>query len=821
MNSVRPTPTSFSLRGREDELHTLRTRLQAYGADRQGGSVLLLGVKGVGKSMLLQASARLAESEIRARVYVGAAEAGVSAFESLLLARLNLTPDVDAGTRETRLRAVLSQVFDDRRVGELAALMGPRLGLNLARGPLAASANPALPSDEHLGDTELGVWRRFFAADAAADKARPLVLVLDGLHESSPSERALVEGIANAGDVLVLGAATAFPGDDRRRPSSTVMQLGPLAGPAARAFVSDRIGHCDDSDLLDELHAAVREFAGGHPGLIAEALELYEGLGVVERGPVLTTIVPEKLAGGGVAVSAEKAAEYRLYKLRPEVQQVLGWAAALGTVFWSRALVTTCRYAEGREGGAWGERATRIEQRVAQALDKAVSVGVLLRLGAGSDRTDVEYAFRGTHERAYLLDKMSSEVRAGVARAYAEYLSQSPTTHTHEDSLRSLAEAREAAGDLRRAGESFAMAADVSRARGSLSRAVELQSEAIRCFAGAPGADAELAAALEKQLDSLVATRSFELVLKVAEDLLDVSFRLVRPCSAAFALARQGRAHRELGQPQLAMRCYNDACELFRSDGDPRGEASMLDELGRLAWMEGDATRARIQLESSLAIRRALGDARLVAMSAHNLGLVARDTGDTARAADYFSEAMRLRREAGELAQASASLVAFARARVALGDASGASRALEEMAGIFHGMSDVNVLAPVRLLAGDMAALRTDWALAHGLYKEAERMATELGDRRLSAEVRAGLTRATMALDDPRAAHALALDGVSRARQWGDPLALASALRLLAEVQSLRGEQADALSASAEAEALESGAPRGFHPILSMPPTAR
>ncbi len=812
LSSALPT----ALRGRESELEILRARVRRYGDEGKGGALLIRGVKGVGKSVLLLAVAQLAESEIRARVLRGSRSAGCGVLESLLLARLGLGHESGAVEREEKLRGLLAQTFEDRRVGELASLMGVRLGLVTA---YAASGHQGPAASQT--DAEIALWKRFFTAENNADRTRPLVLILDDLGASPADERALVEGIAAGGEVLVLGAATAFPGDDRVRAEDTVMQLGPLSDKASRAFLMDQLGHCPDSDLVDELHGALQEFAGGHPGLMLEALSMYERLGVVERGPIVTQIVPEKLTVGGVAVSAEQAAEYSLFKFRPDVQQVLGWAAALGTVFWSRALVTTCRYAEGRQGNSWTECAARIESRVNRALAEGVDAGVLLRMGAGADGGDAEYAFRGTHERTFLLKQMSVEVRTGVARAYAEYLSQATMTHTHEDSLRTLAEARETAGDLRRAGEAFAMAADVARARGSLARAVDMQSEAIRCFGVAAGADGELAGALEKQLDYLVATRSFEMVLRVAEELLDVSFRLVRRGSAAFALARKGRALRELGQPEQSQRAYNDACELFRADGDPRGEASVLDELGRLAWLRGDTLQATAQLESSLAIRRALGDSRLIAMSAHNLGLVARDLGQHTRAADYFGEALRLRRESGELPLASASLVGLARCHMALGDLVGASRVVEEAKSIYTSVVDAPLLAPVRLLVADLAASRQDWIMAHGAYKDAERLATELGDMRLSAEVRAGLVSTTLALGDSSAAYALSLDGVMRARQWGDPSALAGALRLLAEVQSVRGEQSDAANAAREAEVLFASAAPPHSALLSIPPTGR
>ena len=807
------------LRGREVEAEALRARLRDYASRGVGGGILLVGVKGVGKTSLLAHVEDMAKSEISARV-VKSTLAGRS-LEAWLLGRLGLGADADAREREARLREVLTDVFDDRRVGDVAAVLGRRMGLTAVRSSLRElHAEPN--ADQY--ETELAVWRRFVAADAAKNKSKPLVLIFDDLGAYPDDERALVEGLAAAGNVLVVSSATAFPSDDKPRASDAVFRLGPLSGRAAREVVADRIGHCPDTELLGELQAAVQDYAGGHPGLIEQALRTYEKLGVVEKGPVLTHIVPEKLVAGAVAMSPETAAEYRLYKLRPDVQEVLGWAAALGSVFWSRAVITACRHAEGRRGESWGERARSVESRVARALDVGVRSGVLLQMGENSKGgdSDVEYAFRGNHERQILLRHMSAAARARVALAHAEYMSGESSTHTHEDSLRALADARKLSGDHRRAGEAFAIAAEVAKARGALARAVDAQAEAIKCFSEASGADGELGAALEKQLDLLVATRSFELVIRTAEELLDVSFRLVRRASAAFALARKGRAYRELGQARAASDAYREACELFRAEGDARGEASMLDELGRIAWLEGDTAAATTMLDASLAIRRALGESRLIAMSSHNLGLVAKDRGEYGKAAEYFQEALRARRDVGEIAQASASLIGLVRARMAAGELQLAVRAVDEVSSLYAGVTDTAIVAPVRALAADLAAAQSDWALAHGLYKDAERLAAELGDTRLAAEVRGGLVRATLALGDARASYELALDGVARARQWGDPSALAGALRLLADVHGARGDHSEAERALGEANVLEAASPtRAQMAMMSMPPTGR
>ena len=186
MTSVASLSLPTTLRGRESELEILGARLRKYAETGVGGALLIRGVKGAGKSALLDKVADLATQEIRARVLRGTGTLDCTSFASLLLARLSLSSEASAVERETKLRALLSQTFEDRRVEELVALMGVRLGIPIAR-PDAKEAY-ALGNTTTI-ETEVAIWRRFFGAELSADRTRPLVLILDNLGASPPAER--------------------------------------------------------------------------------------------------------------------------------------------------------------------------------------------------------------------------------------------------------------------------------------------------------------------------------------------------------------------------------------------------------------------------------------------------------------------------------------------------------------------------------------------------------------------------------------------------------------------------------------------------------
>ena len=78
---------------------------------------------------------------------------------------------------------------------------------------------------------------------------------------------------------------------------------------------------------------------------------------------------------------------------------------------------------------------------------------------------------------------------------------------------------------------------------------------------------------------------------------------------------------------------YEEGLALCRELSDQGGSARSLNNLGSVAYMQGDYARARVLLEEGLAVHRDLGYKRGIANSLNNLGNVAYAQGDHARAA--------------------------------------------------------------------------------------------------------------------------------------------------------------------------------------------
>jgi DNA-binding CsgD family transcriptional regulator len=115
------------------------------------------------------------------------------------------------------------------------------------------------------------------------------------------------------------------------------------------------------------------------------------------------------------------------------------------------------------------------------------------------------------------------------------------------------------------------------------------------------------------------------------------------------------RALQNLGNVALYQADYEQAeailqegLGLYRKVGDDTGTAAVLTSLAVLARNRGDLARARALGEESLTIKRSLGDARNTAVSLNNLARVARDQMAWAEAADMCAESAKLFAEVGD-----------------------------------------------------------------------------------------------------------------------------------------------------------------------------
>lgn len=153
------------------------------------------------------------------------------------------------------------------------------------------------------------------------------------------------------------------------------------------------------------------------------------------------------------------------------------------------------------------------------------------------------------------------------------------------------------------------------------------------------------------------------------------------------AQANPVRAHALYGAGVLAFRqgdqeasraLNEEALEVSRKAGDPRGEANALVGLARVAFREGDHATVRARAEEALALSRGLEEPDAVAAPLHLLAAGTRQAGDYARAQALYQESLALGRDLGDERGVAVELLNLAAVEKHLGNLSRAEDLLRE-----------------------------------------------------------------------------------------------------------------------------------------------
>lgn len=325
--------------GREPELAALTGALDD-GARGRGGTVIVRGEAGIGKSRLAEEAASLAVERGYTVVWGRSWEAGgAPSFWPWVQAIRSLCRDLDP--------ALLSESIRKR----LAALL-PELDENAGAPDLGA------------GDvTDAARFRRLDAfASALCELAAhaPIMVVLDDLHAADFCTLALLDFVArplHSANLVVLGtlrdreaqqsAHAALLG--RITQDARAIVLGPLGASAVRDYLGRTTG---ESELAEALHGRT----DGHPLFMVELLRLLAGSTASSAEVVWQLNLPRGL---------EQTLRMRTSELAAEDREVIEMAAILGREVSLARIVATFDVDL---------------DRVRTAASAAVSLGILLML---------------------------------------------------------------------------------------------------------------------------------------------------------------------------------------------------------------------------------------------------------------------------------------------------------------------------------------------------------------------------------------------------------------------------------------------------------
>jgi predicted ATPase/class 3 adenylate cyclase/Tfp pilus assembly protein PilF len=263
------------------------------------------------------------------------------------------------------------------------------------------------------------------------------------------------------------------------------------------------------------------------------------------------------------------------------------------------------------------------------------------------------------------------------------------------------------------------------------------------------------------------------------------------------------------GDHQRAREVHEEALGLWRSVGDPRGEAITLDCLGYLAQGRGEYGEATDLHGQALELATQAGDERIAGHALLNLGTVALHQGRYEHAAAHYVEALaRLRRVGDERVVSSVlgNLGALAFLQEEYGQATDHYR---EALSSHKKVGDRQGMALMLANLGEVLQYQGEFERAESHFAEALPVLREIGDKPYTAFALLGLGRLALDQQDIDRAARLLTDSLELYRQEEDIAGIAECLEALAGLAAGGGEAERAARLFGAADALreQAGAP--------------
>ncbi len=785
-----------ALGGRATEMRELEREYAAARDLNQTRTVTVVGAAGIGKTRLVRdflVRTRDANGQ-GPRVYRGAAREDGPAYEvfaRVLRARLGIIEGMDAEAAKAQVRAQLSAVLEDRKVGDVAYFLGQLLELGFQDSPLIKAVE---------GDPQQIRWMRraiiksFLEIDASKAK-EPLVLMFDDLqwaHDDSLDLLSyLIENLRGPMLLICLARPEMLARRDgwRLRGSDrhAAIEISPLADADAGAVMRDLLGPCGGKPEIEELVDSAVTLAGGNPAVLEQMVRIYHDTGVL----VVTddfederwSVHADKLAGVKLPLTVQDAVQARIAALVPEERLLLLRAAAMGGVFWLGGLIAIHRQSESPpelwEGGDAADDVVAIRQLLSDLVER----DYVLRLPDSTFPGDEEYVFKHNLEREALVRLTPPASARSHHRAIADWLTFRESADASEEYLEMLARHRERAGAVALAASSYIQAGEEARSRYANAKAAELFARGLHLLEQCDPADEDLRLkALRQHGDVLQALGRNDEAYRAFVEMLTRAWRLDLRSMGGAAHSRIGRLYRETGRLEEASRQLTAALALFGQARDEHGTASTLDDTGKLHWLKGDHVLAVEYTARALTMHRKIGDPLSVAVSFNNLGHIQQDSGNHRAALDAFDQALRIRREMGDLVGVSSTLDGLGTVARAMGEDDKALKIFQDAYEAAKETGDRNRIAGILTNLGATYDRRGDATRASALFKQAEDLADELGDRLGLAEARRGLAKAYLERREYAKARESARRAVELLTEADSKVKLGVALRSLGEV---------------------------------------
>ncbi len=752
--SLQPLP----LIGRRAERAQLVAVIQALFHQR-GGIALIEGEAGVGKTRLLQEIARDAEWRGAQVLWGYCQEAQTSA---------PYAPVLDA----------LAQGLSPLRAEQLRSLVEPIWLQTLAPlvPNLVPASQPPAPLDPKQERTRLiEALARVLTAWA---RLVPLVLILEDLHWAGHDTLELLTQLAprlGATRVLLIGS---LRGDEARTHLARWEQLQSLdaSGLCAR-LVLTRLDAPTTRELIrralglgsaaPRFETRVHRETDGNPLFVLETLRTLTDEGLLTRDANGTWRTPwdettDDYAEMPLPRVVERVIARRLAQLTPEARRILRAAAVLGNPFdltllhaltddtWeallARIVELTQRHFVEETPTAYRFTHDKLCQVCYAESDAAERRAWHLRAARALERAQPERLDARTHHF------FAAEEWRAAAHAAQRAGEQAARVYAHRDAVAQFTRALDALAHLRDASplERFEAYAARERACDQL---------------GERRAQADDLRALEELLDDPALdtpTRRAQIALRRAiylDALTDYPAAFTAIAHAAelahaaadaeieyHARVRWGRMLRQRGEYADARAQFDHAFALARQRNDSLAQATVLNDLGVIAFNAGNFDAALTNFQRALELAR--DDPKTAANIRNSLGNFYHYTADYAASLAHYDQVLAWRRASGDRLNEAGCLYNIAVVQSDRGDHDTARRALQEVAEIAHALGERRIEGYAVVFLGVVFEHLNDLDAAEEAYTRGVALRRAIGLEAMAIDPLAGLARVATARGD-------------------------------------------------------------------------
>jgi tetratricopeptide (TPR) repeat protein len=771
--------------GREAERRELFAAVERASRFAAPQFLTVLGSAGMGKTRLLVDWLReVGPARAHKTVYVsakgdgeGTAHRSFGVVRTLLQAHLGVTADTEPTDVAERLREELNLVFGDRRVSEIAGLLGGFLGLPQSQGPLMQSL---AMRPEQEADLARAVLCRFLEENA---RRSPTVYVVDDVHCADDAsldllarmrrelgETTLVLIVAGRPELLVRRPDWAAASGSHVR--LDVVGLGPIE---MDVFIQCALGAKTLAAGLAE-RAAVE--SGGNPALLIELLSAYHEHGILACSTAdAWQFDVERAESEAPLLGSDVTSAMRVAELSASEADMLERAAAMGEAFWVGGLVALARL--GAE--PWDPTLVFAPDPSIEESKRIIALlaerGYLTKLATSFMGDEVAWSFASGDERALIEASVDAEVMRRRRCFAAQWIEARTGKSPSIDQLEAVAVLYQKGGDDRRASHRFFSAADEAGRAHDYERARSLYARGL----GLLGVDEPLVRieTLHKLGDVCARLGHSHEALAHFGDMLKAAWSLDLPGKGGAAHARIGRVYRALGDYRMAVQHLDMAHLLFDLGSDRPGVAASLDDIGRVYYLVGKPEEALRCHKAALAIRVELNDERGTALTLAWIGLVEALMGRLGLAQQTFERALAISQATRDPHGIVFTLLDLGALTREAGNPKLAQKLLGQARWLSSDMGDRLTECHLALQIGDCLLAQGDHDAAEAELRAARDIALKFGARRLVAESNRGLAEVCLARGDFLGARDHASEAVAQAEKMGAAPLVGTALRVL------------------------------------------